>query len=103
MAKIPNPFSRMQIEFRRSRPLTKIVVCGAIVLSMAALITLRLAQDHILAQTDDMRSKAAYLEHENAKLDDRIENMDSVQGVEQIAKEELGLVHPDTVIVDPES
>lgn len=103
MAKIPNPFSRVKIEFRRSRPLTKIVVCSAIVLSMAALITLRLAQDHIQAQTDEMRSQAAYIEHENAELDDRIENLDSVQGVEQIAKEELGLVHPDTVIVDPES
>ena len=103
MAKIPNPFSRVKIEFRHSRPLTKIVVCSAIVLSMAALITLRLAQDHIQAQTDEMRSQAAYLENENAMLDDRIENLDSVQGVEQIAKEDLGLVYPDTVIVDPES
>ena len=103
MAKIPNPFSRVKIEFRRSRPLTTIVVCSAIVLSMAALITLRLAQAHIQTQTDEMRSQAAYLEHEHAELDDLIENLDSVQGVEQIAKEELGLVHPDTVIVDPES
>lgn len=103
MAKFQNPFSRVQIEFRRSRPLTKIVVCAAIVLSMAALITLRVAQDHIQAQTDQMREKAAYLEHENSVLDERNKDLESVQIVEQIAKEELGLVNPDTVIIDPES
>ena len=103
MAKIPNPFSSVQIEFRRSRPLTKIVVCGTIVLSMAALITLRLAHDHIQAQTDQMREKAAYLEHENAILDERNSDLEGIHVVEQIAREELGLVDPNTVIVDPES
>ncbi len=102
MAKIPNPFSRVQIEFRHSRPLTKIMVIVAIVLSMTALVALRLAQNHVQAQTDEMRSQAAYLEHENEILDDRLDNMDSVQTVKEIAKEELGLVDPDTVVFETE-
>ncbi len=102
MAKIPNPFSHIQIEFRRSRPLTKIMVIVAIVLSTAALVTLRLAQDRIQADTDEMRSQAAWLEHENEILDQRLDDLDAVQTVKEIAKEELGLVDPDTVVFETE-
>ncbi len=102
MAKIPNPFSRLQIEFRRSRPVTKIMVIVAIVLSTAALVTLRLATDRMQTQTDDMRSQAAWLEHENEILDQRLEDIDSVQTVKEIAREELGLVDPDTVVFETE-
>ncbi len=102
MAKIPNPFSRLQIEFRRSRPVTKIMVIVAIVLSTAALVTLRLATDRMQTQTDDMRSQAAWLEHENGILDQRLEDIDSVQTVKEIAREELGLVDPDTVVFETE-
>ena len=100
MAKIPNPFSRMQIEFRRSRPLTKIVVCGAIVLSMAALITLRWTLNDIQKQTQDMKAEAARLEQENAELEDKIDQLGSVQSAMDIAQEELGLVDPDTVVIE---
>jgi cell division protein FtsB len=50
-----------------------------------------------------MREKAAYLEHENAILDERNSDLEGIHVVEQIAREELGLVDPNTVIVDPES
>jgi cell division protein FtsB len=102
MAGIRDYVRRIQVEFRPSRPLTKIVVIVAIVLSMAALTTLRLAQDRIEAQTNDMLAEAARLEQENQELQDKIDTMDTVEGVVDIAQEELGLVEPDTIIIKPE-
>ena len=102
MTKRKNPFNRVRLVYRRSKPLTKLVVAVAIVLSMAALITLRLAQDRIEAQTNDMLAEAARLEQENQELQDKIDTMDTVEGVVDIAQEELGLVEPDTIIIKPE-
>lgn len=102
MAAIKNFFSRIQIDFRHSRPLTKIVVIAAIVLSTAALLTLRLAQNHIEAETEAMLAEAARLEQENDELTEKIGELGSVQSVEDIAQEELGLVNPDTIIIKPE-
>ena len=102
MAGIRNFIRRIQIDIRPSRPLTKIVVIVAIVLSMAALITLRLAQNRIEAQTNAMLTEAAKLEQENQELQDKIDTMDTVEGVMDIAQDELGLVDPDTIIIKPE-
>lgn len=102
MAGIKNFFRRIQIEVRPSKPIMKILVIVVIVLSMAALITLRLAQDRIEKQTAAMREEAAILEQENEELQEKIDNMDNVEGVQQIAEDELGLVDPDTVVIKPE-
>ena len=102
MAKKENPFSHVKIEYRRSNPVTKIVAIVAIVLSMGALLTLRLAQTDIEKQNQDMKAEASRLEQENAQLEEKIDNLGSVQSVEEIAEEELGLVDPDTVIIETE-
>ena len=102
VAGIKNFFRRIQIEVRSSKPIMKILVIVVIVLSMAALITLRLAQDRIEQQTAAMREEAAILEQENEELQEKIDNMDNVEGVQQIAEDELGLVDPDTVVIKPE-
>lgn len=102
MAGIPNPFRSVQIVFRKGKVLTKVVVMVTIVLSMAALITLRLSQDRVLEQTDQMRQEAAALEYENAQLTEKIDSANTVQGVEQIAQDELELVSPDTILIDPD-
>ena len=46
---------------------------------------------------------AAALEQENADLQEDIEALGSAQSVQEIAKESLGLVDPDTVIIKPNS
>ena len=43
------------------------------------------------------------LEQENKDLETKISILGSVQSVEQIAQEELGLVSPDTIIINPNS
>lgn len=101
MANIKNPFADVKVVRRRSNPLTKVVVTAAIVLSMAALITLGWTQHQIEGETRDMRAEAARLEAENAELEEKIDSLGSVQSVMEIAREELGLVDPNTVVIQP--
>ena len=100
MVQFKNPFQNIKIVYRRSMPLTKVVVIAAIVLSMAALITLRWTLNDIQKQTQDMKAEAARLEQENAELEDKIDQLGSVQSAMDIAQEELGLVDPDTVVIE---
>lgn len=102
MARIPNPFRGVQIVFRKGKVLTKVVVMVTILLSMAALITLRLFQNQVQAQTEEMRQEAAALEFENAQLTEKTEELNTIEGVQQAAEEELELVDPNTILIDPD-
>lgn len=97
-----NPFQNVRIKFKRSKTITKVVVLAAVILSMTALIVLGGAIAGTRAQTEALRSQAAGLEQENRRLEDYIEDLGTVQGIIQIAREKLGLVEPDTVIISPE-
>ena len=103
MAEIKDFFSRIKLVRQRSSNLSKIVVIVTIVLCMAALGTLRLAMNKIENQTEELRTQAAALEYENSELEQKIQDVGSVQSVHDIAQEELGLVSPDTVVFQPES
>ena len=91
---------KVKVVVRRSPPLLKIVLILLIVFSMAALIALGWVRGSIQAQTGDLRDEAAALEQENSDLNEKIGDLGSVQSVKDIAEEELGLVDPNTVIID---
>ena len=103
MAELKEFISRFKLVRQRSSNLTKIVVIVTIVLCMGALLTLRLAMNEIEDNTGKLASQAAALEQENADLAEKIDQLGSVQSVMDIAREELGLVDPDTVIFEPEN
>ena len=94
---------RIQIVFRPSTTSLKIVVIVLIVLSTAALIALSWVRQSIQVQTEDLRQEAMALEQDNRDLEEKIGNLGSVQSIEEIAQEELDLVKPDTVIINPNS
>ena len=71
-------------------------------MSMVALLTLSWAKYDVQKQTQEMMGEAARLEQENAQLEQKIDALGSVQSAEQIAQEELGMVSPDTVLIDTE-
>ena len=73
-----------------------------IVFSMAALIALRWVHNGILEQTDALKEEAAAIENANQELVEKTENLGSVQSIQDIARDELGLVDPDTILIDPE-
>ena len=81
-------FKRIRLVRGRSHPLTKIVVLCTIVLSSATLLTLQLALQNAQDQAQSLK--------------DHISQLGSVDSVERIAEEELGLVYPDSVIFQPE-
>ena len=101
MAEFKNPFRGVTVKYTRSHPLTKVVVIALILVCMAALITLRWSGNLLKNELRDLRDEAFQLEAENAELNEKLDNLDSVEGVEDIAGEDLDLVDPDTVVIDP--
>lgn len=102
MADFEKIISRIQLVKQRSGKLTIIVIVTAIVLSMAALTMLHFSTRNLKKCTEDLRNQAAYLTAENAELQEDIEQVDSIQGIVEIAEEELGLVQPDAVFYQTE-
>ena len=102
MQKIINSLRRVKIVVRKSRPVTKVVALCAVVLSTVALLTL---QSTILAsreKTAELMEEAGKLEQQNQNLEQRIDGLDTEEGIRDIAEQELGLVDPDTVIIVPQ-
>lgn len=103
MAKaIPLPHNIVLV-LNKSRKWTKVVIALAVVLSMATIGLIHAQAKAAEDRVDDLKTQAALLEQENGKLSDQIDDLGSVAGVEAIAREELGLADPDTVIFQPES
>ena len=69
---------------------------------MAALVALRWVHNGIQTETQRKTEQAAAMEGENADLQEKIDNIGSVQSIRQIAQDELGLADPDTVLIHPE-
>ena len=82
---------------------TKIAVGAAVALSVVCLLVLHSAKLNADAEKEAWRQEALKQEQEQQRLEDRLENAGSADNVEQIAKDELGLVDPDTVIIQPEN
>ena len=102
MGKIRRILKRVRLVYRKSSPLTKTVVLSAVVLSMAALLTIHLTVNATEDRIGDLAGQAAALEQQQQDLNDKIDKQGSIEGVKDYAEDELGLVDPDTVIVEPE-
>ena len=97
MAKRKNPFSRVRLVYRRSKPLTKLVVAVAIVLSMAALISLGVAKHTADRRAAALQQQAQQLTQENDALREDISQLGTIESIQKLARELLGLVTPGTV------
>ena len=97
MAKRKNPFSRVRLVYRRSKPLTKMVVTVAIVLSMVALISLGMAQRAAKNRAAELQQQVQELSQKNEALREDISQLGTLESVQKIARELLGLVTPGTV------
>ena len=93
---------KFRVEWRSSSNLLKIVVAALIVFSMAALLAMGWMLGGLREGTQAQKDAAAVLEQENRDLQEKIDGVDSVEGVRDIAREELGLVDPDTIVIQPE-
>lgn len=102
MGKLLALLKRTRFVYRRSSTLTKTVVMAAIVVSMVALLTLNIAIDAANARLEADRDKAAQLEQENKDLADKNDKLGTIEGAEQTAKDELGYLPSDSVVIVPE-
>ena len=102
MQKIMNSLRRVKLVVRKSRPVTKIVALCAVVLSTVALLTLQSAILSSREKTAELMDQASKLEQQNQDLEQRIDSLDTEEGIRGIAEEELDLVDPDTVIIVPQ-
>ena len=101
MANIINNLKNIRPVYRRSSNALKVFVAVIILLGVVGLFVLRHGIAQMEAANAALEGQAQQLEQENAALQENIDNLDTVQGVEQIARDELGLVDPDTVLIQP--
>ncbi len=91
-----------KVVLRPSPTALKLMLIVLILFCTAALVALRWVHSGIQAETQSLLDEAAAIEHANSALEEKLGSLGSVQGIQDIAQEELGLVDPDAVIIDPE-
>ena len=93
---------QVKVEVRPASNILKVILIVLILFSIVALIALRWVHTGIRNQIDELKDEASGLEYANEVLEQKTEDLGSVQSIQDIAKEELGLVDPDTILIDPE-
>ena len=93
---------KVKVKLRSAPNALKVALIVLILCSIAALVALRWVHNGIQAETLTKQEQAAAMEGENADLQEKIDSIGSVQSIRQIARDELGLVDPDTVLIHPE-
>ena len=102
MSERTHPNRKVRLVYRHSKPLTKLVVAAAILLSAVTLFCLHRAQESVYTQTVELLEQAQVLESRNKQLEKDIAFLGTNESLEKIAREELGLVQPGTVFFQPE-
>jgi len=95
------PRKKVKVEIRRSSTALKIVLTVLILFSIAALVALRWVHNGIGHEIQKKRDEAGAIEFANEELEEKKKALDSVQSIQDIARDELGLVDPDTILIDP--
>ena len=103
MADRAYPFRNIRLILRPGPRKLKIAFLALILACAAALAALGVVHSRIRQQTQSALDQAAALEQENAELIEKKENLGSNSSIKDIAREELDLVDPDTIIIEPNS
>lgn len=98
-----NPFRSIRIIPRPGPRKLKIIIAALLLACSVALIALGVVHSRIQQKIRDALDQAATLEQENADLADKTENLGSSSVIKEIARDELGLVDPGTILIDPNS
>ena len=94
---------KVRVVFRRGSLSLKIAVLALVVLSLAALLLVWLYKQDAQREYEKKRLEAIRLEQENSRLQEAIDKLGTLEGIAYIAKEQLGLVDPDSIIIEPEN
>ena len=103
MAERFKPLHNIRFIVRPGPKKLKILVLALILACTVALVALGMVRSRIQQQTQAALDQAAVLEHENAELAEKADDLGTGSSIKDIAREELGMVEPGTVIIDPNS
>lgn len=96
------PFTHRAVRTRPTPMLAKVAVCAAILGCSVTLVALHVGLSESRAQLDALSGQAAALEQQQQDLTEKVEKLGTVESYLRIAAEELGLVEPDTIIIESE-
>ena len=102
MAQLRRFLTSIRLVYKKTPALTKIVVSVAVALSMVARLVLHGAINATRAETEELRQQAIALEQEQALLDQYEQEKGTIREVIRIAMERLGLIEPDSIVIQPE-
>ena len=102
MADILAKYINLRLVFGKSGILLKTVVSAVLALSTLVLVAIRVNSWQAEDRIRSLQERAGILEMENARLQQQVEALGTVESVRAIAARELGLVDPDTIIFESE-
>ena len=94
---------KIRLIFRRGSLTLKIAVLAMVVICTVVLILVWSLKQSEQEQYDEYRQQAISLEIEKSRIEQAIDDLGTIRGIAQIAKEQLGLVDPGTIIIEPEN
>ncbi len=92
---------KIRIRLVKPSPLVMAALLAVIVFCTVAIAAIRSENKRVDAENELLRLEAAGLLADNQQMSQRIASLGTVESAIQIAMEQLGLVLPDTVIVEP--
>ena len=86
------------MKFRKSSLLVKLVVLIIIVYSTVTLVSLNNQLQDKRAEAAVLTEEAQQLQQENIDLQERIDNLSTDEGIEEVARNKLGLVKDGEIV-----
>lgn len=83
-----------------TRTWIKIAVLVVIIVCTAALLTTYVVIKNLKETNQNLQQQALELENTNKDLEEHVDNSGTDEGVNGVAKDNLGYVDPDTIIYD---
>lgn len=103
MAERENSLRNIRVVVRPATRKLKIIFIILILICAAALAALGVIRGLVEKQTQAVLDQAAALEQENEDLAQKTDELGTSNSIKDIAREELDLVDPNTVIIEPNS
>ncbi len=96
------PQKKPKVVLRQSPLALKIILTLLILFSIASLVALRWVHLEMRKEIGSLKTQAAQVEYANELLEQKSENIGGVNTIQDIARDELGLVDPNTVVITPD-
>jgi len=103
MAERENSLRNIRVVVRPATRKLKIIFIVLILICAAALAALGMIRGLVEKQTQAVLDQAAALEQENEELAKKTDELGTSNSIKDIAREELDLVDPHTVLIEPNS